>query len=66
MTKQEKGRYTAEERRAYYIGVGACMGYGRNGAIHKTLKEMTPAEKKSFYNGFDHYTRKRNWRGKTR
>ena len=49
--KQTAKRYTAEEKRAYYMGVGACIGHSR--AVKQITKKMSPVEKQSFFNGFD-------------
>ena len=54
-------QYSAEEKRAYYIGVGASIGMGRVKNIKKAALGMTPAEKKSFYNGFDDGMNRRAW-----
>ena len=51
--KQGKKAYTPEEKRAYYMGVGAWIGFGRTGSIQRAIKNMSPAVKKSFLNGFD-------------
>ena len=50
-TDKKSKRYTAEERKAYYMGVGACIGNRK--AIAETLKQMPPHVKNSFHNGFD-------------
>lgn len=61
MPKQEKEtkRYTAAERKAYYMGVGAWIGFGKAQGIKKAAEKMTAAEKRSFYNGFDDNATKR-------
>ena len=53
MKKQLNRRFTAEERRAYYMGVGAAIGFGKVSAIKRAANKMSPMAKKSFYNGFD-------------
>lgn len=49
----EKKNYSAKERKAYYMGIGAAIGFGRLSEIKKVVSSMTKAEKESFYNGFD-------------
>ena len=51
MAKQGK-QYSAKEKKAFYIGVGASLGFGRTKEIKKATSKMTVAEKKSLYNGF--------------
>lgn len=58
MTKQGK-QYSAKEKKAFYIGVGAGIGFGRTKEIKKVTSKMTAAERKSFYNGFDAQLEKR-------
>ena len=53
MAKNVKPRYTAKEKKAFYMGVGAAVGFGRTAEIKKTIAKMTNVEKQSFYNGFD-------------
>lgn len=60
MKKQQNRRFTVEERRAYYMGVGAAIGFGKISAIKRAANKMRPAEKKSFYNGFDDGFMKKN------
>ena len=57
--KQDMKRYTAAERKAYYMGLGAYIGLGKVANIKKTAGKMTAAEKRSFYNGFDDGATKR-------
>ena len=57
--KQETKRYSAAERKAYYMGVGAHIGFGRLSEIKRTTSKMSEAEKRSFYNGFDDRATKR-------
>ena len=49
-TKETK-RYSAAERKAYYMGIGAALGVQRK--IGSTIKNLSKEEKKSFGNGFD-------------
>ena len=53
MAKNVKPRYTAKEKKAFYMGVGAAIGVGRIGEIKRITATMTTIEKKSFYSGFD-------------
>ena len=55
MTKpsKETKRYSAAERKAYYIGIGAAIGLGRTQNIKRATSKMDEKEKRSFYNGFD-------------
>lgn len=46
-------RYSLSERRAYYMGVGAWIGFGKSSGIKKAADQMSPTEKQSFYNGLD-------------
>ena len=55
-----KKQYSANERKAYYMGVGAGIGFGKVQNIKKTVSKMTKEEKKSFYNGFDNYMQRRD------
>ena len=57
--KKDTKRYTAAERKAYYMGVGAWIGFGKATGIKKAASKMTAAEKQSFYNGFDDSATKR-------
>ena len=50
MSKQAK-KYSAAEKKAYYMGLGAAIGFGKG--IKKTMSKMSVAEKNSFRNGFD-------------
>lgn len=49
--QNKKQTYSAAERRAYYIGVGAAIATKKK--IGKTIKGMPIKEKQSFQNGFD-------------
>lgn len=61
MSNEKKAkRYTAEERKAYYIGVGACIGNRKS--ISKAMKNMPEHVKKSFMNGFDDQLTKKDKR----
>ena len=51
-------RYSAKEKKAYYMGIGAGIGFGKTQGIKKAVNEMTKEEKQSFYNGFDDYSLK--------
>ena len=53
----EKARYSAKERRAYYMGVGAAIGNAR--VIGVVVRSLPKAEKESFYNGMDDTMRKK-------
>ena len=48
----EKARYSAKERRAYYMGVGAAIGNAR--VIGVVVRSLPKDEKNSFYNGMDY------------
>lgn len=52
--KKQETRYTADEKKAYYMGVGACIGYGK--AIKAVSRRMSSKERQSFFNGFDSAT----------
>ena len=54
MSKQAK-KYSAAEKKAYYMGLGAAIGFGRLKEIKKARSKMSVAEKESFGNGFDAY-----------
>ena len=53
MAKNTKPRYTAKEKKAYYMGVGASIGLGKVGEVQRRAASMPPKEKQSFYNGLD-------------
>lgn len=53
MQKDKQAQYSAKEKKAYYIGVGAGIGFGKAGYIQRFARTLSPAEKKSFYNGLD-------------
>lgn len=52
----KKKRYSYAERKAYHMGVGAYMGFGKVRTIKAMTKGMTAEERKSFNNGFDSMT----------
>ena len=58
-SSQKTKCYTATERKAYYMGVGAAIGFGKISEIKKTAGRMSEAEKRSFYNGFDNRLQRR-------
>ena len=60
MEKEKK--YSVEEKKAYYIGIGAGIGFGRTKNIQKMMKSMTAQEKKSFQNGLDDGMSKKYWK----
>lgn len=49
----EKKVYTAEEKKAYYMGLGAAMAGGRFEHIKRTMNTMTPVVRESYRNGLD-------------
>ena len=53
MVKQAKPRYTAKEKKAFYMGVGASIGLGKAGGVKRRAAKMAPEVKQSFYNGLD-------------
>ena len=55
-------QYSAEEKRAYYMGVGASIGMGKVKAIKKATSGMSPKAKASFNNGFDDGLQSRAWK----
>jgi len=57
--KNSGKRYSAKEKKAYYMGLGAGIGFGKTQSIKKAVSKMTKEEKQSFYNGFDDYSIKR-------
>ena len=57
--KQKKSQYSAAEKRAYYIGVGAAMGLGKWPHVKRNMDKLSPLEKESFKNGFDDHLTKR-------
>ena len=59
--QQLRKRYTQNERKAYYVGVGAAMGFmnSRHSTIKKSKVTMTKAEHESFNNGFDDFMNKK-------
>lgn len=56
---QQTKRYSAAERKAYYMGVGAAIGFGKVSEIKRAANRMSETEKRSFYNGFDDRATKR-------
>ena len=55
MAKEVKRRYTAEERKAYYMGWGAAIGMGRYPHIKKRADRMSSTCRESFFNGFNDF-----------
>ena len=51
MSKSSK--YSYAERKAYWKGAGAKIGFGKVKNINRVTRRMTAKEKQSFYNGFD-------------
>lgn len=49
-------KFSWKEKRAYYMGLGAAIGFGRVSGIKKVADKMSKEEKRSFYNGFDDYS----------
>ena len=45
--------YSAKEKKAYYLGKGAGIGFGRIKSIKYFVSLLSPAERESLYNGFD-------------
>lgn len=60
----EKKKYSVKERKAYYMGVGACIGLGKVAEIKKAARKMSPSERESFYNGFDDRATRRRVKGR--
>lgn len=58
--KQNKPQYSAAEKRAYYIGVGAAVGMGNVKSVKRYMGKLSPLEKESFKNGYDDHLLKRN------
>ena len=48
---QQTKRYSAAERKAYYMGVGAAISLQKR--IGSTMKKLSKDEKQSFSNGLD-------------
>ena len=61
-SKKNNTRYSVKEKKAYYMGIGAGIGFGKTKNIKNTVGKMTKEEKQSFYNGFDDYMQKRGSR----
>lgn len=59
-------KYSVEEKRAYYVGVGAGIGCGQVKNVQRIMKQMSPEEKASFKNGFDKGAVQRKWKGKSK
>ena len=57
--KLKKPQYSAAEKRAYYIGVGAAVGMGNVKNVKRYMGKLSPLEKQSFKNGFDDHLTKR-------
>ena len=49
----KKKTYTAQEKQAYYMGVGAALAAAKAQAIKKAVSNMPESVKKSFYNGWE-------------
>lgn len=49
----KKKTYSAEEKKAYYMGLGAGRTCGRPAAIKKVADGMRPNVKQSFLNGWE-------------
>ena len=54
---KNKRTYSAKEKNAYYMGVGAGVGFGKK--IKTFAGKMTADEKRSFYNGLNDYLTKK-------
>ena len=52
MNKKKKG-YSAEEKKAYYMGLGAGRTGGKPVGIKKVMDELSPMVRQSFKNGLD-------------
>ena len=51
--KKQTQVFTADEKKAYYMGVGVGAVCGKAERIRKFMSNMPPAIKKSFLNGVD-------------
>lgn len=61
--KKEKKVYSADERRAYYIGVGASMRLGSSAGTYKKMKSSMPEKEwESFNNGLNDGMVYRAWK----
>ncbi len=49
----EKKTYSAEEKKAYYMGMGAALVGAKAERIKKVMGSMSPAIKESYKNGLD-------------
>ena len=49
----EKKKYSAAEKQAYYMGVGAALGGSTAKGINRTLSSLSPKLKDSYKNGLD-------------
>ena len=50
----KKKTYSAEEKKAYYMGMGAALGHGRVEGIRQTTSFLSDKKlKDSYFNGFD-------------
>lgn len=58
-----KQQYSAEERRAYHIGIGAALGAsGRRKQLKEMAAGMGEKERKSFWNGVSDSLMNRAWK----
>lgn len=48
-----KNKFSAEEKKSYYMGLGAALGHATQKGIKKTMDGMTPKMKTSYLNGID-------------
>lgn len=63
MANEKKAkRYTPEERKAYYIGVGAAIGKRGSKGIAAIVIDMPVLLAKSFYNGFEYQYHKKKFK----
>lgn len=51
--EKKKKAYSAEEKKAYYMGVGAGKTGGKLPLIKKVMDGMLPNVKQSFLNGWE-------------
>lgn len=49
----KKNGFSAAEKKAYYMGVGAALAGGRVSLIQKVMRSMSPAVKESYKNGLN-------------
>lgn len=57
----KKKTYTAQEKQAYYMGLGAALTGAKPQAIKKVASGMPESVKKSFYNGWDNGVTKKKF-----